>query len=122
MDPAFGSGELSEVRDFDLIFVLDDFGVLIVGFVDSFGSELQRMSDSGELCFELRDNKKSYIMPFDPRKCRIRDDRTVQSPSKNSLDFPCNSDVLNTNRGQFFPVAILEIIGDKESMIVDSFA
>ncbi len=58
MDPAFGSGELSEVRDFDFIFVFDNFGVLIVGFVDSFGRELQRMSDSGELCFELRLSKR----------------------------------------------------------------
>jgi hypothetical protein len=30
--------------------------------------------------------------------------------------------MLNVNRGQFFPVAVLEIIGDKESVIVDPFA
>jgi hypothetical protein len=61
-------------------------------------------------------------MPFDPGKCRIGNDRTVQNPSENSFDFSCNSDMLNINRGQFFPVAVLEIIGDKESIIIDSFA
>lgn len=54
MNPAFGSGELRKVGYFDLIFVFDDFGVLVVGFINAFGSKFERVSDSGKLCFELR--------------------------------------------------------------------
>ncbi len=61
-------------------------------------------------------------MSFDPGKCRIGNDRSVQNPSENFFDFSCDSDLLDINRGQFFPVAVLKIIGDKESIIIDSFA
>lgn len=53
MDPSLRAAELAKLRHFSLILELDDFGILIIDFVDAFGDYLQTAAHPHQLSLQL---------------------------------------------------------------------
>lgn len=53
MCPRLESGEFSELRNFRLILILNNLGVLIIRLEETFGRQLQTMSHAHQLCFKI---------------------------------------------------------------------
>jgi len=53
MNPALSRGQLPELRDFWLVFKLDDFWIVVVLFIQPFGNNLQAAGHSHQLSLQL---------------------------------------------------------------------